>query len=740
VRGLLAVSIRTQLAVLTTLLALPATGVVIYSGLRARQEAILSAQLESQQLAASIVAAHETHLTAAQQIAAVLAQLPAVRNNEPGVSATLTEVVKLDPAFLNILIAGPDGAVRASGIPHPTFNVGDRRYFRAALTTGRFSSGEYSLSRATGRPVLNLGYPFRGPDGKIAGVIAVAFDLRVYERLLSTASLPPEANFLLADHRGVIMTRTLDGWQGKRLRDDMLRTMEAGPDAGTYVVQGLVGEQRIVSWRKLRLPGEDTPYLYVRAGIPLAVAISGANAALAHNVALLLSFVLLGVMLAALAGKALVTDRIALLESASRRLADGDREVRVGELVHGGELGLLARTFDRMAEKIALREKALQETERSLLHAQKMETVGRLAGGVAHDFNNMLAVILGEVTLAREDLPAGHPVHASIDEIEKAAIRSRDVTRQLLGFSRKQVISPRPLDLNAAITSTRPALARLIGEDVVLRLVLEPDLWDVRLDPGQLDQILVNLAVNARDAMPDGGCLVVETRNVVLDEAAAADHPDARAGPFVRLAVEDGGAGMGADVLAHLFEPFFTTKETGKGTGLGLATVYGIVSQNGGFIRVRSAPGRGTRFEIFVPRLEEKGAPAAAPPEPTPPPARGTVLLVEDDDMVRGVAHRMLEKLGYDVVMARTPDEALAAAASGTPIDLLLTDVIMPGMKGPELRDRLAALRPGLRTLFMSGYGTDVVGQRGVLREDDHFLHKPFDLDELARQVRRAIG
>ncbi len=405
------------------------------------------------------------------------------------------------------------------------------------------------------------------------------------------------------------------------------------------------------------------------------------------------------------------------------------------------------RTFARVvialvdvsAQKAAEEEKA--RLQQQLNQAQKMEAVGRLAGGVAHDFNNMLTVILGYAGLIRMQAPADSPLHQDLLEIEKAAQKSKDITRQLLGFSRKQLIEPRPLDLNAVISDSGKALVRLIGENIELTFRLEEGLWLVRLDPSQVDQILVNLAANAQDAMPGGGRLSIETANSHIheDSPARRQHPYWTPGDYVALSVRDNGSGMDPETLAHIFEPFFTTKPEGKGTGLGLATVYGIVKQNGGFIDVESAPGRGTHFRILFPRLAEDGAAAAGPVEEgAPPRGEGTILLVEDDEAVRATARAMLADLGYRVLEAAGPHDALlmdpAALAS---VRLLLTDVVMPGMSGEELRRRLEIVIPGLRALFMSGYTPNVVARHGV---DEEFIQKPFTMQTLACRVAGAIA
>jgi two-component system, cell cycle sensor histidine kinase and response regulator CckA len=375
-----------------------------------------------------------------------------------------------------------------------------------------------------------------------------------------------------------------------------------------------------------------------------------------------------------------------------------------------------------------------------LTQSQKMQSVGRLAGGVAHDFNNLLTVMKGYVELARHDVPAGSALADDLGAVNRAIDSAAALTQQLLTFSRKQIIHPRVLNLNESVTRMHGMLGRVLGEDIELRLVTAPDLWLVRFDPYQSEQILVNLAVNARDAMPDGGRLTIETANVVLDAEYARTHPDAAPGDYIMLAVSDTGTGMTPEVQAHLFEPFFTTKEAGRGTGLGLAMVYGAVTQNGGRIQVYSDLGHGTTFRIFLPRVREEATPAPDA-EPSPLPRGGeTIVVVEDDDAIRALTQRLLSGLGYKVRAYRSGADALHAIQSmPESIDLVVTDVIMPEMKGSELAQRLQQLRPGLRILFASGYSEDVIAHHGVLDPGVDFLQKPYSIEELARRVREVL-
>jgi len=379
--------------------------------------------------------------------------------------------------------------------------------------------------------------------------------------------------------------------------------------------------------------------------------------------------------------------------------------------------------------------------EAQLLQAQKMESVGRLAGGVAHDYNNMLSVIIGYAEMALDKVPAGTPLHEDLREILNAGKRSAEITRQLLAFARKQTVNPRVLDLNATVEGMLKMLRRLLGEDLDLTWQPAAGLWPVKIDPTQVDQILANLCVNARDAIKGVGKVTLETGNVTFDENYCADHAGFTPGDFVLLAVSDNGRGMDSETLDMIFEPFFTTKEPGRGTGLGLATVYGIVKQNNGFINAYSEPGAGTTFKIYLPRHADGIAERKKDRAPAPGMGRGeTILLVEDEPTILQMSRTMLERLGYRVLAANTAAAAMALAEENAgSIDLLITDVVMPEMNGRELAGRLEAFCPNLRVLFMSGYTANVIARHGVLDKGLFFIQKPFSREQLAANVRLVL-
>ncbi len=390
---------------------------------------------------------------------------------------------------------------------------------------------------------------------------------------------------------------------------------------------------------------------------------------------------------------------------------------------------------EQMESEVYLRARQLEEANR-----QRLESIGRLAGGVAHDFNNLLSIILGHAKLLKERLPEGGPFANGVGQIEQAAESAADLTRQLLAYSRQQVLQPRVLDLNSVVAGVDPLIRRLIGAHIHFQTILDPNLGRVKADAGQIEQVIMNLAINARDAMPAGGKLIVETFNAEVDDLYRQQRPIVPLGLYVVLSVADTGIGINKEIEGRIFEPFFTTKAKGKGTGLGLATVFGIVKQSGGYIWVYSEPGMGTTFKVYLPITQEALQPSV--PKIPVPTATGseTILLVEDQPSLRELGRIILERDGYQVLSAGTPAEALKiAAAYAEPIHMLVTDVVLPGMNGPVLAEQLTRSRPQIKVLFVSGYTENVIGHHGELAPETNFLEKPFTHETLSAKIRSIL-
>jgi PAS domain S-box-containing protein len=869
IQRLASMSTRALLAVLVVIMAVPAAAVIVTSGLGARREALAEARADTRRFVDGLAAEQQNLFAAGQQLLVALAHLPQAKRQDPAISETLAEILRLNEQYTNIFIADLRGDVWASGFATGSFNVADRRYFQSTVASGQLSFGEFVVSRANRKSSFNLAHPLRDDGGAMVGVIAIGFDLTYTRRLLGPAQLRPGANYHLLDHRGVILARGLEheAYFGKALDPPTFAAIRDGSDLGVIDGPAGPGPPEIVAYRKLRLvPGQE-PAIYVQASVPLDQVLGEANRALRRNVLAFAAILAVAFGLALVLGKISIVDRLALLERAATRLAEGDREGPVSALVKGGELGRLAGIFDGMAEKVSARERALRESESNyreildatsdaiflhdagsgdillvnrsaerlygyphgeipslrvgelsagtegytaddarrwmeravthgpqsfpwlarrkdgeqfwaevvltastigganrvlavvrdvserrraeeerqklqaqLLQSQKMEAVGRLAGGVAHDFNNLLTVINGTSELLLGDPGLAPALRDDVQTIRQAGQSAATLTQQLLAFSRKQVLQPVALDLNVLVGRIERMLRRVIGEDVDLVTHLGTELWSVRADPGQMEQVILNLAVNSRDAMPGGGKLTIETGNVVLDEDYASRHAEVRPGNHVLLAVSDSGVGMDPETLSKVFEPFFSTKGQ-LGTGLGLSTVYGIVRQSGGHVLAYSEPGHGTTFKVYFPA--QAGGESADPVRPavTLAQSRGrTVLVVEDSEGVRNLVVRVLSRRGHEVLQARDAAEALALAArSAGPIHLLVSDVVMPGMTGRQLADRFLEVRPGTAVLFMSGYTENAIVHQGVLDPGVDFLAKPFTLDALVRKVEEIL-
>jgi signal transduction histidine kinase len=650
-------------------------------------------------------------------------------------SASLAPLLEREPIFINMGATLPDGVLFCSAAPlRAPVDVSDRAFYREAVRTGNLGVGDFVVSRVAGTGALGLGYPVHDGEGKLAAVAFVSLATAGLQQELDALELPPGAEVAVLDRRGVTLTARPDGprWAGRPF--DAAFVSEVRRADGPVPLVGTDGVRRLYDLRVVTAP-DGTVAMHVIAGIPLDAVLDPVNRLVLRAVAWAFVAIALALAVAFAAAELLLVRRLRRVAEASRRIAAGDLAARTG-LASEDEIGELAARFDDMAGALEALDRDKRQGEEQLRQAQKMEVVGQLAGGVAHDFNNLLTVVFSAASSLRERLPPGDGGQEDVREIMDAGDRAATLTRQLLTFSRRQHLAPRLVDLGATAVGMERMLRRVLGENVTLSVeVLGAAL--VHADPSQLEIALLNLAVNARDAMPRGGRLEVAVRPL------APDHPDRPAGddvppgPLVLLEVRDSGVGMDAPTRARIFEPFFTTKGVGRGTGLGLPIVQGVVAECGGAIRVVSEPGRGSEFRLYLPARTGE-AREVEPAEPRDAP-RGTerILVIEDDPNLRSVVRRSLADHGYAVRAVGTAADALAL--DGPPPDLVLTDVILPDGNGIDLARELAARWPSAGVLFMSGYAGQHLEAVGALPPDAHLLPKPFTAGALLVRVRSVL-
>lgn len=696
-----------------------------------RQTAQAYLQREIEQDAHNAITTFEVlqhqHVIALSHKADLLATLAAMRNEDASVIKEPSEDPWQSEDCNLFALADRNGKIvalhtTAPGFDLPTAQAMLLRSLRNHASPAWWYDGAH-LYEVVLQPVSDVGQPRRARAGTV--VVGYEVDGKAADELRATSSTQ-----VVFRYGNEVVVSTLRPFQ----EQEFVEQMQAGFARPQISLRGELFQAKTVD-----LTAGESP----NVSLTVLKSYTGTAAFLSRINRLLLSLGLLAV----LAGGLLVYFISDAFTRPLARLRQGVRALEAGDFAYpleprgGDEVADLTRCFDRMRATLLRNDAKRRELETQLRQAQRMEAMGRLAGGVAHDFNNLLTVIKGHSSLLRERL---NPTDNCIEngrQIEKAADRAAALTRQLLAFSRMQVLQPKVLDLNALIGDMEKMLTRLIREDIAFSFRAGESLGRVKADPSQIEQVVLNLTVNACDAMPTGGKLIIETRNVMVDAQAALNRVPMPAGEYVALCVTDTGDGMDAQTKARIFEPFFTTKEMGKGTGLGLATVYGVVKQSDGFIWVESEPGKGARFEVYLSRVDAP-VETARPENVSAGPIRvgKTVLIAEDEECVRELASEFLKSAGYNVLTAENGLDALATFQhSDEPIHLLLTDVVMPRMRGPELAERLRRLRPSLHVIYMSGY-LEYNRENGDFVGDGFFLQKPFSRDSLVKKIGEALA
>ena len=742
-------SLRLRILGPAALVAIPAIALLIYTSLERREQAEQAIAQLAERLANTEAAESERLFDATRQLLIAAANSADVRG---GASETCSAYFKriaphVGPIYNNLGVLDTSGTLTCSAFTGVTTSFADREYFQRAVATKRFVVGEYIVDRQTGKPSLPFAFPIVDDTGVVRQVAFAAVDLGRLSETFSSPNWPSDATIIVTDrdHRVLAMHPTRDNLPGTSLGNGPFTQAIGTRTSGTieHVEDGVA---EVMAFRRLRpLDSGVTVRVHVtKTQAQSAAAWTMYRTLFAFAVAACL--IMFGVHLAA---DRLLVRPIAQLTSTARLLAAGDLGARAAASTTIPELHELAKDFDNMAAAIEEREKerllsemGRQELEQQYHQSQKMDAVGRLAGGIAHDFNNMLTAILGYCELLLEDPDLSDSQRDDLLEIQKAGKTAAQLTRQLLAFSRREIVEPGVVDVNAIVSSVEKMLQRLVGEHIEIQTTLAADLHAIKADRGQLEQVILNLAVNARDAMPDGGRMLIETANVFLPDGIVSTYLSAPPGDYVMLSVSDTGTGIKVDVLNHLFEPFFTTKATGKGTGLGLATIYGIVKQSNGGIVVASSVGQGSVFRLYFPQCREQATQetTATASERTSA-GKATVLIVEDDAGIRELSAKILGRCGYEVLVASGGDEAreIVERHDGT-IHVLLSDVVMPGMNGPMVADMLTRMRPGLKVVFMSGYTDDAIVRHGVMERDVPFLQKPFTPERLANKIVEVLG
>jgi signal transduction histidine kinase/ActR/RegA family two-component response regulator len=759
-----------RLLLLIALAVLPMIAAQIYSQFELRRERNAAALADAVRYARFVSSDAERLIEGFKGILVAITEVPFIRNLDTAVCSTyLASLAKRYPQVLNITVLEENGKPICANMPIPPGATGaDRFYFQEAMRTNDFVIGTYIIGRTMPQPQLPVALAF-ADDAQRRYVLAIGLDYGWLSAHFGSLALPQGARLLIVDRDGVVLVAPADPTLvGKPLPVDLQAVR--GPREGTFEYRDRDADRRVVAYEPFGAPPVG---LIVAVDLSRRQTSSTAEADNRRDLLITLLSALAAAGLAWFGSQHFVSRPLQILTSTANKWKDGNYSARAGLSGTGSEIGRLGLAFDHMADVVqnnqqelrrmnemleqrvkkrtaALSDANLQlqiamaereKIEMALRQSQKMEAVGQLTGGIAHDFNNLLTVILGNLELAARRAEGENELRRHIVNAQNAGERAARLTRHLLAFARQQTLRPSSVDANRLVTDMTEFLHRTLGPSVEIETVLATDLGLLSIDAGQLENAILNLCINARDAMPDGGKLTIETAKVELDANYAANHPEVRPGPYLLIAVSDTGTGMPSDVMARVFDPFFTTKPFGRGSGLGLSMVYGFVKQSGGHVTVYSELGQGTSFKLYLPHHLEAGAEVA--PVIAAVQAEGgageRILLVEDDPDVRDYVATALRGLGYHIIEAADASAALAILSSPEPVDLLFTDVGLPGKNGRRLVEDALLMRPLLQVLFTTGYARNAITHHGIL-DPDLLLPKPFTLASLAAKIRAVLA
>ena len=729
-------SIKTKLIILVLITAIPVSlfnFYLLYHDLKhdksvLKQSALHQSQMVSDEIDQAIFESYQ-HLS-------TFAEIPVIKNTRwQECSKFLSSLKSRYPYYENIFVADLNGWVRCSAVPFKKIvHAGDRSWFKEVIEKKQYAIGSVTIGRIVGKPVVVLAYPVMDHANNVTAVIAAALSLINVNAIFSHISHSPNTAILLIDQTGRIISSNIE--PEEYVMKDISNTnwlQEIIKEKEETLTLQFMGEERLTAATKPKMVKWSSV-----VGIPTDIIYAPLKNYLIRSMFWSSIILALTLFTAILIGR-YISKPLSTLSMEIKEVGMGDFH-RLVKIKTGDEIEELASSFNEMVKKLDERKVENEKLQKQLYLSQKMEAIGTLTGGIAHDFNNMLNVILGYTQLVIDETEKNSTQRRYIQQIEKAGHSAAELVQQLLAFSRQQVIDPKIININDVVQNLVKMLHRIIGENIALKLSLSDDISSVMADPGQMIQVIMNLCVNARDAMPEGGELTIETSNTIIDEEYPRVHPWAHPGFYALLSVTDTGGGMDSETQARIFEPFFTTKELGKGTGLGLAIVYGIIKQHNGLINIYSQEGHGTTFKIYLPSASGKAEALKTPKMAEVKGGNETILLAEDNDMLRELAETILKGLGYTVIAAKNGDEAVQIfTANSDKIQLAVLDVIMPVCSGKEAYERMRAVKPDLKIIFVTGYSIATHHTESIAKEKLPLLQKPFTKESLARKVREAL-